>query len=47
MLFGSKIIVLCIEFHEATQRLILAQNIKNLFHAYMFSRVYIKRKLLL
>lgn len=44
MFFGSKVIVTLIEFHEVTQKRILTQNIKNLFHVYMFSCVYIKPK---
>lgn len=41
MFFDSRIVVLYIEFHEATPRLILAQNIKNLLHIYAFSCMYI------
>lgn len=35
--FLVSILLLCTEFHETTFRLILVQNVKNLFHFYTFT----------
>lgn len=46
-LFCSKIDVLAIEFHEATQREVLSQNTKNFLHVFILGHVYVQQKLLL
>lgn len=47
ILYCSKINVLVIEFHEATQREILSQNTNFFFHVFILGHVHVKPNLLL